>query len=226
MEFQTLNSTKLFRPSLIRDEIYTLLRNELISGHLLPHQTLRVQELADSLEVSKTPIHDALNRLVKDGLVESLNRGFRVKRFTKKEALDTYQVRERLESLSAYLAAKNRTQNDIKSLEKILETIETCPASDFVSHIQADLDLHASIAHIAGNEALEQSIAQLSNRMLGFRVVTKDENSNLITKAQHEKVLAAIASGQADRAEKAMQDHIHFFADLLSQRLEGATYVA
>ncbi|MCA9838140.1 MAG: GntR family transcriptional regulator [Trueperaceae bacterium] len=226
MEFQTLNSVKLFRPSLIRDEIYTLLRNELISGHLRPHQTLRVQDLADSLEVSKTPIHDALNRLVKDGLVESLNRGFRVKRFTKKEALDTYQVRERLEGLSASLAAQNHNEADLEELEHILSTIESCPPSDFVSHIQADLELHDTIARIANNDALKLSIAQLSNRMLGFRVVTKDENSNLITKEQHEKVIRAIAAGDAKGAEQAMTEHIRFFADLLSQRLEGATYVA
>lgn len=226
MEFQTLNSKKPFRPSLLRDEIYILLRNELISGNLAANQVLRVQDLADSLEVSKTPIHDALNRLVKDGLIESLNRGFRVKRFSKKEALDTYLVRERLESLSAGLAAQNRNLHDIAKLEHILASIESCPAADFVSHIQADLALHERIAQIANNEALSQAISQLSNRMLGFRVVTKDENSNLITKEQHENIVQAIASGNVEAAQKAMRDHIHFFAELLSSRLSGANYVA
>lgn len=206
--------------------MYEVLRRDLMGGRLEPLQLLRVQDLADQLGVSKTPIHNALNRLVTEGLLESLPRGFQVRRFSKKEALDTYTVRCNLECLSARLAAENITPAGADRLRGLLTAIDRNPPTDFVAHIEADLSLHNALAELSGNEALADLTRQLTSRMIGFRVATRDENTNLITRAQHEDIVEAVAGGKGAAAERAMQTHIRFFADLLAERLTEEHYVA
>ena len=213
------------RPPLIREEVYSYLRDQLIQGQLEPSQTLRVQDLASELEVSKTPIHDALAQLVQEGLLESLSRGFRVKRYGAREALNTYQVRMRIEGLSARLAAENITTAGKKMLTRQLKAIETCPPTDFTAHIEADLELHNSLARLSENDVLIDLTHSLTSRMLGFRVLTKDANSNLVTREQHEAIVAAVLQGDAEGAETAMNDHIRYFAELVSEML-GEDYVS
>ena len=210
---------KLARPPLIREEVYSHLRDQLIRGQLEPSQMLRVQDLAAELDVSKTPIHDALAQLVQEGLLESLPRGFQVKRYSEREALNTYQVRMRIEGLSARLAAENIDAAGRKLLQRQLKKIEAFAPTDFAAHIQADLQLHNSLAKLSQNDVLVDLTHSLTSRMLGFRVVTKDTNSNLVTRTQHEAIVNAVLAGKGDAAEDAMNTHISYFADLLKEKL-------
>ena len=213
---------KIIRSPLVREEVYDYLRGQLMCGGLEPAQMLRVQDLAAELDVSKTPIHNALGQLVQDGLLESLPRGFRVRRYTLKEALDTYLVRERVEGLSARLAATQAGAAEREGLRRQLDLIRSLPPTDFAAHIQADLDLHNRLAELSNNDALVDLTRSLTSRMLGFRVLTKDANSNRVTGRQHERIVNAVLAGEANEAEAAMLAHIGHFTDVLKKRLAAS----
>ncbi|MFM9859095.1 GntR family transcriptional regulator [Pseudoxanthobacter sp. M-2] len=102
------------------EQIYRRLQHALMHGQMLPHQRLKVRELAASLGTSETPVREALFQLVRDRAIEIKSRHYvRVRRPTAREYLQIREVRLRLEPLAAASALPNLAEADIASLERL-----------------------------------------------------------------------------------------------------------
>lgn len=215
------------RPQLIRDEVYAFLRREIFLGHLQPETPLREQELSARLEVSRTPVREALTQLLQEGLLEPSQhnaRGLQIKRYSRKEALDTYDVRMILEGMSARLAAQaDPADAEVQKLHAALQNLLTRDAdtsADHAEHIENDLHLHALVAQLSGNDALMDTATRLGNRLLSLRTITRLEISSSLSKDQHKDIVEAILAQNPQEAEQAMRNHIHTFRDIIAERLE------
>lgn len=216
------------RPQLIRDEVYAFLRREIFLGHLQPETPLREQELSARLQVSRTPVREALTQLLQEGLLEPSQhnaRGLQIKRYSRKEALDTYNVRAILEGMSARLAAQaDPSAAKVRRLHVALQTLlarDRSDAADHAENIENDLHLHALIAELSGNEALMDSTTRLGNRLLSLRTITRLEISSSLSQDQHQAIVEAIFAQQAEQAEQAMHRHIYTFRDIIAERLKA-----
>src|SRR3954471_15798899 len=87
------------------DSVYEQLRSEIVRGQLRPNERLIEAELAERLQVSRTPIREGLQRLAADGLVASRLRGWIVYEHTLDQIRDIYETRAALEGFAARLAA-------------------------------------------------------------------------------------------------------------------------
>jgi len=83
-----------------------LLRRQIVEGTLRPRERLIAADLADKLQVSRTPVREALYLLASEGLVVPTRRGFAVREFTPSEIIEIYEVRAALEGMAARLAAE------------------------------------------------------------------------------------------------------------------------
>ncbi len=207
------------RPQLIREGVYEHLRKEILQGNLKVGEWLRERELSESLEVSRTPIREALKQLVQEGLLESSNKGIRVREYSLQEAIDIYEVREMLEAKAVRLVAERSPENGIALLEKQLQRSASIPFEDFAGHIQADLDFHSLIAELSGNQALQDVIESLTGRLINLRVLTKNEIRSDESQQQHEAIVKAIAANDADAAEAQMHKHIGHFKEIMQARI-------
>src|SRR5690606_1353037 len=96
------------RPQTVTEGVYQYLRDEILTGRLAAGQRILEKELAHSLNVSRTPIREAVRQLAQEGLlVVKPNRGVYVRTLTLSEAIATYAVRESLESMAPRLAARH-----------------------------------------------------------------------------------------------------------------------
>jgi len=207
------------RPQLIREGVYEHLRKEILQGNLQVGEWLRERELSENLDVSRTPIREALKQLVQEGLLESSTKGIRVREYSLEEAVDIYEVREMLEAKAVRLVAERSPKDGIMLLEKQLERSANIPFEDFAGHIQADLDFHSLIAELSGNQALQDVIDSLTGRLINLRVLTKNEIRDEESQHQHEAIVKAITAKDADKAEAEMHKHIGHFKNILKAKI-------
>src|SRR5690625_5492443 len=100
---------------------YEYIKNAIIVGDYEPGKRLIEEELAETLQVSRTPIREAIKQLKSEGLITPLKRGVMVREFTKNDIRQIYDLRAILESYAANQAAYNRNDTDLENLNKANE---------------------------------------------------------------------------------------------------------
>lgn len=208
------------RPKTVSEEVYEHLREELFAGNIAPGQWLREQEVAEALQVSRTPVREAIRRLAQEGLmVFSTNRGAQVRPTSLTEAEEVYAIRDRLEGMAAGLAAKNASPLEVAGLREQLAFIAELADDDFVGQIRADNEFHLSIATLSGNELLADMIQRLNDRVTRAKVITRDVNVTTLARDQHVLIVDAIARSDAAAAEEAMRRHVQMNLAIIRERL-------
>lgn len=215
------------RPKTVSEGVYEHLLHQLVSGRLEPGQWLREQELAVALSVSRTPVREAVRQLAQEGLlVIEANRGVRVPVMSLPEAISTYEVRTRLESMAAGLAARNINDAARADLKQHLDAMESADPIDQAEHIRLDNDFHALVARQAHNPVLEELVERLSHRVMRIKILTRDINVSALARSQHAQIVAAVSAGNVPRAEDAMAEHIRSNLEIVADRLKSEEHTS
>ncbi len=202
-------------PGKFTDAAYTAIRTGIRMGRILPGTRLHEADLALQLGTSKTPVREALGRLIGDGLAVSTFGGksaVYVPRLSHKEIIDLYEARGVIEPPLARMAAEKASEAEVAVLGRILSDFqEGLEADDIYTLMELDSELHAMIASISGNRALAQSRERLDNAIAIARV-TSVQNAHYGTSAhalkEHSEICRAIAEHDGARAERHMAQHI------------------
>src|SRR5512147_924441 len=131
--------------------VYSQIKNLILSNEVMPGQKLHHQHLSERLGVSRTPVREALTRLVQEGYVSFLpNRGFTCKEIRIQEAEELYELREALEAFSVEKAIGNLTPDALDELSKKLHQYGEDVEKRFTrDRLLYDQDLHLEIARIS-----------------------------------------------------------------------------
>jgi DNA-binding GntR family transcriptional regulator len=197
------------------------LRQAIVTGRLQPNERLVESDLARSLGVSRTVIRGALARLEHQGLVEhERHRGARVRLVSESEAVEILETRSVLEGLAARLAAERATATDVEDLKGILAEMQRLrEADDLLAVSDLNAQLHRRLLEISGHETAARLIGTLNSQMVRFQYRTillpgRGERSF----AEHAEIVAAVATHDGERAERAMRTHLSSVADALSRQ--------
>ena len=203
-------------PGKFTDAAYSAIRTGIRMGRIPPGARLHEAELALQLGTSKTPVREALGRLVAEGLATATVGGksaVYVATLSNKEIIDLYEARTIIEPPLARMAAERASEHDVATLRGMLKEFESALAADDVySLMEIDSRLHAAIAAIADNRALAQARERLDDGIAIARV-TSVQNNHYRTSEQalreHSQICEAIAAHDARVAERHMAEHIH-----------------
>ena len=151
----------------LTETAHQVLRKRVLSGELRPGAEFSKSELAEQLSMSKTPVREALGRLVAEGLIEAFpRRGYRVTPVTVKDINDLFAIRAMTEGTAASMAAMNLTSADLDRLETLAEArYDPSQGESVQSFVKANRDFHIAIAEGANNPRLLAMVAALSRRM-------------------------------------------------------------
>jgi DNA-binding GntR family transcriptional regulator len=175
-------------------------------------QRLSDVTLAEQLGMSRTPVRQALERLVQEGLVRSdPRRGFWTNTFTTKDINEIYELRGALEVLAVRLAAPRLSQEDLKAqleaLYAVRAELDTHPVLRF---LQVDIRLHMLITRASNNARLIHSLSMLRSQLCMFQMQdTFYPERMVIALNDHEQVLMALLVGNVDEAADCLSRHIH-----------------
>lgn len=182
------------------------LQTAIVSGRLAPGERIRDQALAVELGVSRTPVREALKRLEDDGLVESVaGVATRVTPISPGAGLEAAPVIVSLQILAARLGVPRLTQAHISQMRTANRSFQTALHSKQVARtIAADDEFHGVLVHAAGNDTLDRAIQSLlpAIRRLAYRRFTSFAGEDSIE--QHERIIAACADGDPDKAALAV----------------------
>ncbi|SCL26940.1 DNA-binding transcriptional regulator, GntR family [Micromonospora pallida] len=200
---------------------YQRLRRELIEGRYRPGTLLLETAVSADHGVSRTPVREAMARLEQDGLLERAVRGYRVRTRSPEEVLDVYEARIALESHVAATAAIRHTALDLALLRHIQE--QALRAEDPVESRRLDGEFHRALRQAAHNvttaELLERLDAQMA--LYGNRA-TRDRSNLDLTRAEHERVLDAVARRDPQAARERLTEHLTRVRDLrIAELVEG-----
>lgn len=209
------------RPPTISEEVYEFLRRELLTASFQPGEVLREIDLSTRLNVSRTPVREAIKRLAQEGLLEVLpSRGARVRELTASEAANTYEVRSVVEGKAASLAAQYATPENVAELRRLLAEINAIDDADYPAHLAADNAFHLAIANMSQNDVLIEVIDMLNSRITRTKIITRRTNPSQATAQQHRAIVEAIARGDSAAAAVAMKDHIDSYRTMIVALLD------
>jgi len=215
-------------------KIYRALRQEILSGQLLPGENLIEQGLADRFAVSRTPIREAIRRLQQEGLIESDQRGgIRVAVITVADAIHLYDCRLGLEQVAVVGACENATPPQLEALRRCVAQAQAATptttkervieSSEELTHrLLIDRNFHQLIADSSGNPWLTKLLGQVLNKMsLLGSAVTHHNPAVLEIWAEHERIVAAIMVRDSQAAAIAMREHLFVSKTRVIQELQG-----
>ncbi len=196
----------------LREVVFQTLRNAIIQGEFQPGERLMEITLANKLGVSRTPVREAIRMLELEGLVVMIPRkGAEVANITVRDLKDALEVRMALEALSVRLACERITDEGKEELKKTCMAFKEAINSKLVPAIvSCDEAFHNCIFDASGNKKLINMAHNLREQVHRYRVeYVKDfsYHDNLIR--EHDLITMAILKGDADTAEKVMNEHIY-----------------
>ncbi len=206
----------------IVDSVHAALRAAILDGGLTPGQSLSVPDLSRQLEVSRSPVREALLALVADGLaIELPRRGVSVVEVETSDLLEIHEVREGVEAQAARLCAERANDAVLRDLTGILARQRAVvEGDDAAGWFRTNSEFHGAIAGAAGNRRLSALLLTLEAQMrLGLRQVSSDREQRRHGLAEHQTILHAITKRDPDTAERTMRDHIRRTKETLAQRL-------
>jgi len=193
------------------ESVYETLLEAIISGQLAPGAELNSVLLAEQLDVSRTPVTEAIKLLAHDGVAEQLNhRRARVAKFSHQELADIYEVRKVLESAAAGKAARNIDAGTLKEIAKEARQLNRSRGDvDWAARaLEFDIRFHDTLAAACGNERMQKEVAHYRLLVRAFCRATSDEATLLTALEEHMVILEALNSRKPAAARQAMAAHI------------------
>lgn len=188
---------------------YAKLMAAIEAGEFQPGDRLREVDVADRLGLSRTPIREAMRRLEAENIVEHRPRiGAVLRRLSRTEVVELYEMRLVLERTAAQMAAKHAMQAEVDALSAINDQI--AKAADNPSKAAAiNQQFHRAIYLAARNRFLLESARGLNNALLLLGPTTLADEARINTVvAQHIKIITAIGAGDIEGAGAAAEAHL------------------
>lgn len=195
----------------IREMIYDTIRAAIFSGELKPGDRLREEELASRMQVSRTPIREALRKLEAEGLIKHLPRkGAVVREFTQHEVMELYSIRIALEALAISQVVRNITAREIEDLRgMLLEMRRFTDLGDSPALFIVTRKFNMLMLGACRMPLLIKLISNYQEYLERVRTRTMESQTRKeAAQRDHEEIFAAVAAANAEAAEQAVKRHL------------------
>lgn len=210
--------------SLTRRELaYVRIKDAIQNAQLQPGEPLTEIRLSRLLGISRTPVREALQKLVQEGLAESTpGHAVTVATRTVQDLLDVIHIRSLLEPEQVRLAAEAIDREQSEELERVMRSLErAAQAHDLTAWAQADMRFHDLLKEACPNTLLGETVVQLKTRvhhMAHIDTHTDPERLTACTR-EHRAVVDAVRAKDGPGAKKAMEKHITELTNSLLRRI-------
>lgn len=205
---------------------YELIKRMILHGELPPGSELREAQLVAQTGFGRTPVREALGRLVIEGLVEVRPRqGYRVALVTLESVRSLFELRQLLEPAAVELAIERATDAQLNELQELASrTYDASDPDSYAIFLSDNRTLHVSIARLSGNDRLARALAPLLEELQRLFYVSFDGTSQAVEQLhEHSELFDAIVARDALRARAICEAQIVASRDrILGYFLEGA----
>jgi DNA-binding GntR family transcriptional regulator len=210
--------------STIRDQVYEVIKENILNEHFKPGQRIQELEIAKELNISRSPVRSAINELIGEGLLESIpNKSVRVRKLTRKEILDTYEFRLIIEKYSLEKIIEKHDRHTAKELEKFKKKFSQFDKKGALKYyVKVDSEFHDYLAAASGNDVILESLRRMNMLVMPFRIIslTSIQRYNDSIK-EHTCMIDAILAGDFDAAWQWCRTHLTLAKEEIVRHLES-----
>ena len=205
-------------------KVYHELKSEIVRLRLAPGETLIVQQLAEKMNISRTPVKEALTMLAKDHFVERTSGNkFRVTDISISSIIDLFELRKLFECFAIRETINSCTAEDIAFLEKnVADYSAALKANDHSKFFELDCQFHQFFIRKLNNEILCQFSSQLTDKLQRTRFITVHlENRQTLSIGEHARIINAIKEKDSDKAQEELRLHLDNVISDIKDRIAG-----
>lgn len=206
----------------LHEQVAQHLRQMLVEGRIAPGAKLNERELSELLNVSRTPLREAIKMLAAEGLVELVpNRGAIALALTEADVLNTFEVMAGLEGMAGELAAQRITREELAEIQAMqFEMMAAYTRRDLSAYYGLNARIHSAISAAAKNPVLATVYNQVNARLqaLRFRSNQDGEKWKRAMK-EHEKMIEALSARDGAAMREVLQQHLCNKRDVVLEQL-------
>lgn len=214
----------LARKQSLQVQAYHALRSAILSGEIAAGTRLVETQLAKQLQVSRTPIREAIRQLQQENLITIDAAGIlRVATLSMQDAIQLYTCRIALEQISVVEACENATDDEISALHDLVLTAEQTERSQSTNAqlLNLDYQFHRSVARSSRNLWLASLLDQVFDQMALLRIQTLQRNPQVLEiRQEHRQIYSAIADRNTDQAVNTIVSHLSASRDRVIREIE------
>ncbi|WP_372825560.1 GntR family transcriptional regulator [Polaromonas sp.] len=209
----------------LHEQVAHRLRQMLVENRIAPGAKLNERELSEVLEVSRTPLREAIKMLAAEGLVELLpNRGAIAVELSEQDILDTFEVMAGLEAQSGELAATRITDAELDEIKAMhYEMLAAYTRRDLPAYYRLNAAIHQAINTAAKNPVLSALYKQVNSRLQSLRFRSNQDGEKWrIAVEQHEQMVQALVKRDAEAMRAVLLSHMNNKRFVVIEQIHGS----
>lgn len=208
----------------LADDVYEQLVSAIMRGEIGPDDRLVQEKLAADMQISRTPVREALMRLEQEGVLEVSARGsFRLYQMDGQEVRELYQSRAAVEGQCARILAVHRTEETLRFLRETVEREEAIDEKTAQAYFHANRTIHRAFVEAAGNRFLLEMFDMIWGKAMAFCLFAAIEKVDFSKSlGAHMELVDVIETGDKTEALELFIRHIHDGFDLQMEALDKA----
>ena len=210
--------------SALHEQVAVQLRQMLVESAIAPGEKLNERELAEQLQVSRTPLREAIRMLAAEGLVELLpNRGAIAVRLSEADIANTFEVMAGLEAQSGELAAQRITPDALAEIQAMhFEMMAAYTRRDLSNYYRLNSAIHSAINAAAANPVLTQTYRQVNARLQSLRFRSnQDVDKWKLAVQDHVRMIDALSARDAAAMREVLVTHLLNKRDVVIAQLRA-----
>jgi DNA-binding GntR family transcriptional regulator len=211
------------KPKGLTEWAYEMIKELILTLQVAPGTQLQIENLAEQMGISRTPVREALLRLEQEGLMRVVPRvGVFVTDTDKRDLEDLYELRELLESRATEEATKILTEDDLNHIDHLLEASESAIEEGNVDKfLETEIAFHAILTEHARNRRLVGIMDSLRDLTYRWRILSLQSLENIrLSLIEHQNIAKALRQKDSALAGKLMGDHIRAARDRISEAFD------
>ena len=210
------------RRSALHEQAAQRLRQMLVENRIPPGSKLNERELCEVLNVSRTPLREAIKMLAAEGLVELVpNRGAVALQLSEADVRHTFEVMAGLEAMSGELAAQRITDEELAEIRaKHYEMLAAYTRRDLSAYYALNAQIHRAINAAAKNPVLSATYHQVNARLQALRFRSNQDGEKWKRAVEeHERMVAALAARDPQAMRQVMLEHLANKRDVVLEQI-------
>ncbi len=195
---------------------YKAIKKMINNYYFKPGERINVEKVARELQISRTPVWEAIRRLEQEGLFLNLpnKQGVYMHALTQQEAIDLIEVRQKLEEMVAILAAKNIDDKTILKLEKILDKQKNILLNqDIIAYAQSDTEFHTLIYESTTNKYLVEILKNIQSKIHPISMHFSDFMHNFYI--NHIEIIDSLKSRDSYKIQAKLREHTQYILKVI-----------
>jgi DNA-binding GntR family transcriptional regulator len=191
-------------------ETFLKLRDDIVAGRIRPNERLIAGDLAEEMQISRTPVREALQLLEAEDLIVGMKRGYVVREHSRDEIVEIYEVRAALEGMAARLVAEKHSAVALGQIEALgAHNDSAASRAERDSLVDLNTAFHAAIIEASGNARLARMNRSNSQHFFNYRIAALYTDEEALAAVRgHAVIVQALRAGDPDAAERAARLHV------------------